>query len=1345
MTNDFNKGQSMSEKWKILVVDDDLVDRMAVRRALKASGEEIEILETDNCTDAIAVLKQIAFDCVFLDYRLPDTDGLTLLTQLRSAGFKMPIVVLTGQGDEQIAVEMMKAGASDYLAKGKLSAESLSRSLRNAIRIYRAEREAELIEQKLKISEERYRLVLEGSSEAIWDWDINKNEIYWNDRLVEIIGLSGSELGGESEDVARTWESLSELIHPEDREKVKAALVRHLCDNAEFNLEFRLRHLSGEYRYCMTRGKAQRDRQGRPIRMAGIINDITLTKLAEEQLRRRFEQLETIYQITEAVSRAAGLEELYQVALKGLQRALKADRTSVLLFDADGVMRFKAWCKLSEEYRRSVEGHSPWTADTNNPQPICIADVETSTIADFRFEIADLREKVESANSNLKSTIINEGIRALAFIPLIAQEKPIGKFMLYYNAPHEFTGQEIQLAQTIASNVAFAIERKRAEEALYRREQEFKALVENAPDIIARYDKEWRLIYVSPALERGTGTMPQTIIGKTLSELELPGEMKLKWQEGLRDAFATGLQQVIEFDYPTPHGQTRYYQARLVPELAQDGSPEYVLSVARDITDRKRAEDSQRFLADASTILSLSLECDVTWSNLADLAVPQIADWCVIDVLDAGVLGAALNVAALNTGSGENMTAASMQISPTLHRVAFSHIDQSKIASLQGLQTSYSVNLNASLSGSLDGNIFKSLKEATSIVGKVLQTGQSQLYPKINDEKLFADVLDEKEVTILCQLAPKSIMCVPLVARGRTLGAIAFGISESSRQYTQADLKLAEDLARRAALAVDNARLYRESQEATQNLRKAIVILGEQQQQLRTLQRLTNLLNQRLGNLPDLLQVMVQSVCDAICGAQFCFIVLHNAQCDRLVLTVAAGMGVESLQLEDALDDVDGWLTKAVSTGEFQFSPAEASGKSQGEREEGEGNSIQNPKSKIQNSSSFSPLLPSSIPASVCAVAIESAEAGRLGILAIGNWQDPYAFDGEDRHLLVAVGEQAAIAINNARLIKALEEREDRLAHQNQLLANQNRELENQRQQIQLQNLQLLEAARLKSQFLASVSHELRTPLNAIIGFSQLILRSAMRARNDTVVETSRKSDVDLFARGSEQPHEATTETEVSQMDAGQSLASGQENMVERILNNGKQLLTLIDDILDLSKIEAGRMELEREQINLANLVTATAEELRSLAEDKQLEYQILINLTNPLIVNDSARLRQVLMNLLSNAIKFTNVGKVKVEASEVGANRLALIVTDTGIGIAEENLEQIFEEFRQLDQSTTKLHYGTGLGLAIIKSLVHLMKGKVTVKSKLGEGSIFRVEIPRELPSSPNGNPVKKTRRLLK
>ena len=257
--------------------------------------------------------------------------------------------------------------------------------------------------------------------------------------------------------------------------------------------------------------------------------------------------------------------------------------------------------------------------------------------------------------------------------------------------------------------------------------------------------------------------------------------------------------------------------------------------------------------------------------------------------------------------------------------------------------------------------------------------------------------------------------------------------------------------------------------------------------------------------------------------------------------------------------------------------------------------------------------------------------------------------------------------------------------------------------------MQLLEAARLKSQFLATVSHELRTPMNAIIGFSQLLLRQLR---------------MDERLKGAIGPE--------------------QENMVERILNNGKHLLTLINDILDLSKIEAGRVELEREELNLAHLVRSTAEELRFLADEKSLNLQLSTNLNNPIIINDSARLRQILLNLLSNAIKFTNEGSVQIETSELPDDRIAIAVKDTGIGIADEHLEHIFEEFRQVDQSTTKSHYGTGLGLAIIKSLVQLMKGTIRVMSKLGEGSVFRVEIPRQLPLS-NQKKVKTPRRLLK
>lgn len=280
------------------------------------------------------------------------------------------------------------------------------------------------------------------------------------------------------------------------------------------------------------------------------------------------------------------------------------------------------------------------------------------------------------------------------------------------------------------------------------------------------------------------------------------------------------------------------------------------------------------------------------------------------------------------------------------------------------------------------------------------------------------------------------------------------------------------------------------------------------------------------------------------------------------------------------------------------------------------------------------------------------------------------------------------IRIYKAELQVALANQQLRESHE--LLLRKNQELERQRQQIQFQNLQLLEASRLKSQFLATMSHELRTPMNAIIGFSQLLLRAT-------------KSE----------------------------LSTQQQNMVERILNNGRHLLALLNDILDLSQIEAGRLELKPQCFDISQLIYTLVAEHQPLADEKNLTVNMRTDLKNSLAVNDPLRLRQVLANLLSNAIKFTDVGQVEIEVKDLNSDRIAIAIRDTGIGIAAADLEVIFEAFRQIDQSTTRRHPGTGLGLAITESLVHMMGGKITVESQVGVGSIFRVELPRQIFSS--------------
>lgn len=474
-------------------------------------------------------------------------------------------------------------------------------------------------------------------------------------------------------------------------------------------------------------------------------------------------------------------------------------------------------------------------------------------------------------------------------------------------------------------------------------------------------------------------------------------------------------------------------------------------------------------------------------------------------------------------------------------------------------------------------------------------------------------------------------------------------IKAGANDYLSKSRLTPEDLSRRTALAVKNSRLHQATQRAEQNLRKAILVLGEQQQQLRTLQRLTNLLNQRLTDLPGLLQGMIDAVRETIPGSGFGLIMLKNAQTDSLELTATTGFAPGTTPRITALETI---LTQVFHTGEPYLTH---------------------------------PDRPSFFPAALCAVAIESPHAGRCGVLAIGHWLDPAAFDDDDLQLLTAFSEQAAIALNNAQLINALEEREDQLAQQNAQLIQQNQELAKQRQQIQLQNLQLIEAAQLKSQFLATMSHELRTPMNAVMGFSQLLLRQ-------------------------------------------KTLTPIQTEMVGRILDNSKSLLALINDILDLSKIESGQLELNPERFNVVNLLRMTIEELRSLADQKQLTLEIESKLVDPCIINDRTRLRQILSNLLSNALKFTDVGCVQVRVWEMSPDRIAIAVQDTGIGISAENLDRIFEEFRQIDQSISRRHHGTGLGLAITKWLVELMQGSISVESQLGVGSTFTVELPRQV-----------------
>lgn len=306
-------------------------------------------------------------------------------------------------------------------------------------------------------------------------------------------------------------------------------------------------------------------------------------------------------------------------------------------------------------------------------------------------------------------------------------------------------------------------------------------------------------------------------------------------------------------------------------------------------------------------------------------------------------------------------------------------------------------------------------------------------------------------------------------------------------------------------------------------------------------------------------------------------------------------------------------------------------------------------------------------------IAVEIMKAGAADYIAKSSIEPNNLAKSIDRAIRLHQAEQAVELANQ------------RLRASNELLISKNKELEEQQQQIKLQNTQLQKAYRLKSEFLATMSHELRTPMNAIMGFSQLLLRQYP-----------------------------------------DPLSKQQQGLIERILNNSKSLLDMINEMLDFSKIEAGKLKPTPQRFNLAHLVDLTIKELHSLAIHKQLSLSAQIELEDPYLFQDLNFVKRILINLLSNAIKFTESGSIVIKAWSLNEKEIAIAVSDTGVGIAPEDRDKVFEAFRQADQSFTRQHSGTGLGLAITQSLVKMMQGKISLQSELGAGSTFIIEIPR-------------------
>ncbi len=471
----------------------------------------------------------------------------------------------------------------------------------------------------------------------------------------------------------------------------------------------------------------------------------------------------------------------------------------------------------------------------------------------------------------------------------------------------------------------------------------------------------------------------------------------------------------------------------------------------------------------------------------------------------------------------------------------------------------------------------------------------------------------------------QAMLLLPLVARDRVTGFVELWDSRSQRRFAEAEIALAQTLTNQAAVAIDNARLFAETQRSISELMLLYDIAVSAASTL---------------DLDTILQSVVKTLQFRVFEKSVVNVWLIDVIEDVLQLRAHAGelTGMtkrESLQLDEGL------CGQVAQTGQ----PILVS------------DSHQDPRC-----SDYGPDV-----GSILCVPLAWGQRTMGAIEALSGQQN--AFSSHDLRLLHTMAGSLAIAIENVRLFTELKRSEEALTLRNRALERANDRLQ--------------ELDRLKSAFIASVSHELRTPLNSIIGFSEVIL--------------------DGLA-GDLQP--------VAQEYLGY------------IHDSGKHLLDLIDDILDLSKIQAGRMTLTLGQVDVMKVVDEARATLAPMISQKKQTFTIKQGKSLPTIVADRFRLKQILLNLLSNACKHTQEGaQIEVRAWLADPITLQLDVADNGPGIALEDQGVIFEEFRQA--RTTRSGEGTGLGLAITRRLVELHSGRVWVESQPGAGATFTILLP--------------------
>ncbi|MGE5659676.1 MAG: PAS domain S-box protein [Actinomycetota bacterium] len=1099
-----------------------------------------------------------------------------------------------------------------------------------------------------------FHSIADAIPQIFWTCTADGAVEYFNQPALETFGIPLEHLCSEG------W---SLLIHPDDRQRTLETWKNALTTGDRYQLESRLKMADGSYRWHRVQALPNRTPKSNITRWFGTCIDIEDSKRLEAALQQQTEALENQRRWLEAVLNLLPLPLIF-------------------LEPQTGHFTF-----CNQAANQMAGGDLP----RDRPIGIYRADFYCTDAKGYLIPPSQLPAVRAAQGEKIHGAELNWHTPTEVY-PLLVDAETLPAM---YGRPTT----TVMLFQDIR-------DRKQLEAELRQQEQKFRTITENSPDIISRLDPQFRHLYVSPAIERVTGLPSTAFIGKTNAELGMPVELCHRWHKNLQQVFTTGQELISEFSFPALDG-IRWYQARLVPEFAPDGSVASVLGISRDITDYKqteqalrRSEERYRSLAESLPQLAYMTDadgiphyCNSSWLDYTGLTLEETRDggWQQVIHPDDRSLASQQWTQALATGKGDSIEFRLRRVDGVYrwHLVrtvplkredgsisgwlgTATDIDRQKLTEqrsrflAQASQIFAAASLDLQtvlhsvtrLAGKLTGDlcVLNLLSEdgqwlnAASLYHddpevQALSRELMNRYPRRADKGLGGQVMQTGEPLLLPVSCQQDFKAVikPEYQLYLEQFPVCSILIVPLKVQGQAIGFLS--LTRNQPAEPHN----REDLSLFQDLadRAAMAIANAQlyRQAERSRQQA-----QQTADRTARLQSVTAALSEPIAPAQVAQVIAQQStaalKAAAALVAICSERGTE-LEIVHSIghqaEIIEAWRRFPIASANPL---SEAVRRAQPIWEQ----SLEERKTRYPHLKSIYDRYEYagwiSLP-----LMVEGRAVGGISL----SFHEFLPLSQSDRAFTLALCQQAAQAIARAQLYEA-----EQRARANAEAAN-----------------------RTKDEFLTVLSHELRTPLNPILGWTALLRRGKLdRSKTAIALET-----------------------------------------IER---NAKLQVQLIEDLLDISRILQGKMVLNRGVVALKTTVEAALETVQLAAQAKGIQIQTNFVTEVRMVLGDATRLQQVFWNLLSNAVKFTPAGgqvEVRLETHDCLVH---FQVKDSGKGIKQEFLPYIFDYFRQADSSITRTYGGLGVGLAIARHIVELHGGTIAAES-LGDGcgATFTVTLP--------------------